>query len=217
MHWKQSYVFTCPCHAEIHVACLGPLPTSPTHLMRSQNRVYISKSMCLGDWNRGACLGLYLDRFNHSDMIICHFSALTCRLVFPSRYLVTVSQAWRQNKAPSSSVSTVFRDTVMGPPACPLSSASAKCYECRGRKQRIMCFRYLISHNKSNSDGNSYCAPIFRYECLWLGNHVTFENTDCYCNSNSYEYDFITQCDVRHPNMVLIINLVYRTSNICFS
>ena len=22
--------------------------------------------MCLGDWNRGACLGLYLDRFNHS-------------------------------------------------------------------------------------------------------------------------------------------------------
>ena len=66
MHWRQSYVFTCPCHVEIHVACLGPLATSSKHLMMSQNRVYISKNVCLGDWNRGACLSLYLDRFNHS-------------------------------------------------------------------------------------------------------------------------------------------------------
>ena len=35
--------------------------------MMSQNKVYTSKTMCLGDWYRGACLGLYLDRFNHSE------------------------------------------------------------------------------------------------------------------------------------------------------
>ena len=58
MHWKQSYVFTCPCHVEIHVACLGSLAMSPTRLWMSQNRVCISKSMCLGVSYCGACLGL---------------------------------------------------------------------------------------------------------------------------------------------------------------
>ena len=69
VHWKRSYVFTCPCHVEIHVAMFGPLAMSPTHLRMSQNRVYNSKTMCLGDWYRGACLGLYLDRFNHSVLV----------------------------------------------------------------------------------------------------------------------------------------------------
>ena len=69
VHWKRSYVFTCPCHVEIHVAMFGPLAMSPTHLRMSQNRVYISKHMCLEDWYRGACLGLDLDRFNHSESL----------------------------------------------------------------------------------------------------------------------------------------------------
>ena len=69
VHWKRSYVFTCPCHVEIHVAMFGPLAMSPTHLRMSQNRVYISKHRCLEDRYRGACLGLDLDRFNHSDIL----------------------------------------------------------------------------------------------------------------------------------------------------